>query len=183
MARSDEYNEYQAGRICELIATSTQGLRAICAENYESGDVPKSPSTVYKWLSTHTDFAEQYARAREAQAHLLAEEQVEIADDGRNDWMERHGENNIGWQVNGEHVQRSKLRIDTRKWIASKLHPKVYGERTAVDLNGSLNIGDADEGEIMAKIEELITRGILVLPAGVELLEVDKLEDDGSDLV
>jgi hypothetical protein len=51
-----------------------------------------------------------------------------------NDWMEVHDkdENSIGWKLNGEYVH-SRLRVDIRKWIASKLKPKRYGER--VDLN------------------------------------------------
>ncbi len=60
----------------------------------------------------------------------MAEEIVEIADDGRNDWMEvmsKDGES-IGWRLNGEAVQRSRLRVDARKWLMSKLLPKKYGE-------------------------------------------------------
>ncbi|WP_074633943.1 hypothetical protein [Nitrosospira multiformis] len=55
----------------------------------------------------------------------VAEHALDIADDGSNDWMESHDPENRGWQFNGEHVQRSRLRVETRKWFLSKLMPKV----------------------------------------------------------
>lgn len=67
----------------------------------------------------------------------IAEDILDIGDDGRNDWMEildRKGEPTGGWKVNGEAVQRSKLRSDDRKWLLSKLVPKVFGD--AVTLKG-----------------------------------------------
>jgi len=89
-------------------------------------------SSVFLWLQKHPEFSEQYTRAREAQADALADDILEISDDARNDWMERHGEDSRGWQVNGEHIQRSRLRVESRKWIASKLKPKKYGDKVAV---------------------------------------------------
>ena len=46
--------------------------------------------------------------------------------------MERHGKDDKGYQENGEHISRSRLRIDARKWMAGKLRPKKYGERHIV---------------------------------------------------
>jgi hypothetical protein len=66
----------------------------------------------------------------------LADELLEISDNGLNDWMERNGEGNVGWLVNGEAIQRSKLRVDTRKWVASKLKPKKYGDRQTFEHTG-----------------------------------------------
>jgi hypothetical protein len=83
-------------------------------------------------------------RAREEQADYFAEEILEIADDATNDWMERRDRegNNIGWQENGEAMQRSRLRVDARKWLMSKMAPKKYGEKSTVDMNvdGSLSL-------------------------------------------
>jgi hypothetical protein len=91
-------------------------------------------ATVFRWLGVHEAFRDQYARAREAQADTLADEMLDIADDGDNDWMERKGEDgqSLGWRENGEAIGRSKLRLDTRKWIASKLKPKKYGDKLAL---------------------------------------------------
>ncbi len=66
--------------------------------------------------------------------------------------MERQGEKKSeGWQLNGEHVQRSRLRVDTRKWFLSKLAPKRYGDRQAVEISGQVTFnmqfgGNPDEG-------------------------------------
>ena len=46
-----------------------------------------------------------------------------------------------GYQLNGEHVQRSKLRVDTRKWYLSKILPKKYGDK--INVEGNLNHRDA----------------------------------------
>jgi len=85
--------------------------------------------TVFQWLTRHEEFAQQYAHAREAQADTLADEMLDIADDGSNDWMLRAKNGSVGWEENGEAINRSRLRLDTRKWIASKLKPKKYGDK------------------------------------------------------
>lgn len=75
-------------------------------------------------------FLEQYETARAIQADLMAEELIEIADDGTNDYMEKLLQSGETIEVvNTEHIQRSRLRVDTRKWVASKLKPKKYGEK------------------------------------------------------
>ncbi|WP_315823022.1 hypothetical protein [Paraflavitalea speifideaquila] len=87
-------------------------------------------STVLKWLrENREDFSAQYARAKEEQADFMIEEMIEIADDGTNDLMTIE-KGDISYEVeNKEVTNRSKLRVETRKWIASKLKPKKYGEK------------------------------------------------------
>lgn len=100
-------------------------------------------ATVFNWLRRHKEFVEQYEKAKEEQADALAEDILDIADDGTNDWMEREvgeGEGNTGWKLNGEHVQRSRLRVDARKWIASKLKPKKYGDKSDVHHSGNVTL-------------------------------------------
>lgn len=119
------YTEALADLICERVATSTFGLQRLC-DLYE--DLP-TKTTINLWRYKYPEFSTQYAQAKLKQADLMAEEILEIADDGQNDWMESFGEDGeIGYKINGEHVQRSRLRIDTRKWLASKLLPKQYGQ-------------------------------------------------------
>ena len=126
------YSPELADRICEQVA-SGKSMRTIC----EAEGMP-SMAAVFKWLRTYPEFVEQYARAKEEAADAMAEDILDIADDGRNDWMEQHGEDgeSVGWKLNNEHVQRSKLRVDARKWLAAKLKPKKYGERIATELTG-----------------------------------------------
>ncbi len=134
MGRPSDYNQEIATEICRRM-TAPRSLRSICRDDE---DMP-AISTVMLWLTKHQEFSEQYARAREVMADALAEETLEISDDGRNDWMERQSEAekgagvNNGWVLNGEHVQRSRLRIDARKWFASKLNPKKYGDKVGVE--------------------------------------------------
>lgn len=130
--RPTVYNIDVASQICGRIAQG-QSLKEICRD-----DGMPCTSTVFKWLAEKPEFSDLYAQAREAQADVLADEIIAISDDGTNDWMERQNENgdSLGWVLNGEHVQRSKLRVDARKWIASKLKPKKYGERVVNEHTG-----------------------------------------------
>lgn len=128
--RPSIFTQELADLICERVATHTYGLARLC-EMYD--DMPDK-HTVNQWRFKKPDFSRQYAAAKIAQAELLAEETLDIATDGRNDYMqslsaEEQGE---GWRLNGEHVQRSKLRIDTHKWLAAKLMPKIYGAKIEV---------------------------------------------------
>lgn len=126
--RPTTYTEHLANIICERVATHTFGLKKLCAM-YE--DMPVE-STINLWRKKDPEFSAQYAQAKINQADLLAEEILDIADDATNDWMATLGEDERGegWKYNGEHVNRSRLRIDTRKWLASKLLPKTYGDHS-----------------------------------------------------
>lgn len=66
----------------------------------------------------------------------MADEIIEIADDGSNDWMEREGKA----APNGEMVNRSRLRVDTRKWLMSKMAPKKYGDKMSTELTANVQV-------------------------------------------
>lgn len=127
MSRPTIFDTELSDGILDRIANG-ESLRKICAS-----DGMPCQTTVYRWLRENPEFQQQYARARELQADTLFDETLDIADDASNDWMERHAEENIGWKENGEAIRRSQLRIDTRKWIAGQLRPKVYGSRIQQD--------------------------------------------------
>lgn len=131
--RPSSYTQEIADLICERIANG-ESLRTICAD-----EAMPAKSTVFKWLAERSEFSDQYARAREAQADALFDEIIDIADDGTNDWMEKHSADGeaIGWRENGEALRRSVLRVDARKWMAGKLRPKVYGDRTQMEHTGA----------------------------------------------
>jgi len=86
-----------------------------------------------RWLNEKPELVEQYTRARELQAETLFDELLDIADDASNDWMEINKDGDVRYELNGEHTQRTKIRIDVRKWKISKMLPKKYGERSQVD--------------------------------------------------
>jgi hypothetical protein len=128
--RPTVYSAAVASEICERIADG-ESLRAICRDE---GMPPEN--TVRRWaIEDREGFSAQYARAREAQAESLADEILEIADDATNDW----NEGNDGARVfDHEHVNRARLRVDSRKWLLSKLLPKKYGD--SLDLKHSGNL-------------------------------------------
>jgi len=121
MGRPTLYNEEMAALICERVATSTVGLDRLCKMH---DDMP-SKFTVNLWRYRYPEFSIRYAQAKLIQADLLAEECLEIADDDSKDSMT---DSETGFYTcNTEYIARSRLRIDTRKWLAAKLLPKQYG--------------------------------------------------------
>lgn len=99
-------------RICDMLAQG-KSMVAICGLE----DMP-AQSTVYKWLKENEEFSERYARAREMQADLYADQIIQIADD---------------CEPEAGSVSKARLQIEARKWTASKLSPKKYGDRLEVD--------------------------------------------------
>lgn len=121
-------------KILGRIATSRDSIATI-TENDE--ELP-SETTFFKWKREDEKLAQDYTRAKEDQADLIGEEMLDISDDSTNDYMERKNQDGetVGVQLNAEHVQRSKLRIETRKWLMGKLRPKKYGEFTRNEISG-----------------------------------------------
>jgi hypothetical protein len=139
VGRPSDYAPSIALTICDQIANGTS-LREICSK-------PSMPekSKVMRWLSQFPEFQDQYARAREAQADYWAEEIIDISDDGSNDYMEKERPDGSTYEVvNQEHIQRSRLRVDTRKWLMARMAPKKYSERLQTDNNINVLISLAD---------------------------------------
>ncbi|EHL31972.1 terminase small subunit-like protein [Legionella drancourtii] len=118
--RPTTYTLALAKEICDAIASSSKGIKALCQGH------PHWPNkdTIFTWLKENQDFSDQYARAKQAQIECVVDELLEIADDSSQDQV-FDSEGQI--HFNGQAIQRAKLRIDTRKWLACKLVPKVYG--------------------------------------------------------
>jgi len=101
-----------------------------------------NPATVYRWVAAREDFRERYARAREAQAEHFLDEIIDIADDARNDWIDRATKDGVVTVLNTEHISRSKERIDARKWVMAKLNPKKYGDKMTLAGDPDAPLGD-----------------------------------------
>ena len=125
--RPTQFTKELAISICERIAGG-ESLRAICT------DIGIPNNTVVGWfMDDREGVSEHYARARKIQAEQMFEELLSICDDGQNDWMERNG-----YQVpDQEAIQRSKLRVDTRKWILARMDSNRYSETTKNEMSGS----------------------------------------------
>lgn len=142
IGRPSKFSQDLAENICEQIANG-KSLRAICA-----GDDMPSATTVFKWLNENQDFSEQYARARGRQADHYFEEIVEIAD---------------SVEADSAAVAKARLQVDARKWAASKLAPKKYGEKTELDVkssDGSMTPTVRIDAEEYRKIAEDVLRKI-----------------------
>lgn len=119
MARPSIYSEELGLKICDLLA-SGMSLLQICKQK----EMPDK-ATVFNWLGKKQAFLDNYIRAREAQMETMAHEIEEIADNEEGDFYS----SDKGFVPNHAKIQRDKLRVDTKKWLMSKMKPKKYGER------------------------------------------------------
>ena len=131
--RPSKFTKELAARICERLAAG-ESLRAICRD----GDMPSGP-TVRGWVLNNEGFSQQYTLARELGYQEMADEIIDIADESAGDSYE---DSNGVLRTGQEVVGRSRLRVDTRKWLLSKCLPKIYGDRQHIEMSGNLGIGD-----------------------------------------
>jgi hypothetical protein len=143
MGRPSSFTQEMADRICEHLAEG-RSLRSFCKL-----EIAPSKATVMRWMRDNEAFRDQYARAREDQAETLADEITDIADDGSNDYTTRMRGDEEVEVVNTDHINRSRLRIDARKWFAGKVAPKKYGERSTTEITGK----DGGPIEVIDKLE------------------------------
>lgn len=87
-------------------------------------------TTFYIWIEKDEEKSKQYARAIKMRADLLFDEMLDIADDSSNDFIDQDlGDGLITQKFDHEHVQRSKLRVDTRKWVIERMNAKKYNDK------------------------------------------------------
>jgi hypothetical protein len=161
LGRPESYTEDLGAFICkELMKGKT--LTKICKD-------PKVPclSIVYSWLTPlhpryKEGFSKSYRMAREVQAEVLADQMLDIADDGMNDTYERWNPKTGKMEkvVDYDHIKRSALRVDTRKWEAAHMLPTKYSDR--VQLTGKDN-------------ESLIPSNVKLV---INFIEAEKKEDE-----
>lgn len=131
MGRPSKYNEEIADSICDQIAVG-HSLLKICGDS-----AFPSERAVYRWLEVHEEFRQRYARARELQADHYAAEIIDLADtsvEARKTKIKADGSEEI--EIS-DAVERTRLRIDARKWYASKLAPKKYGDKVQQEISGA----------------------------------------------
>ncbi len=99
------------------------GLKDICASESRFPD----SNTFYRWMIQNPALRELYARSKEDQTQLIEDEMLSIADRAN---------------IRGQHdcVERSKLQIETRKWLMGKLKPKKYGEKQTLEHSGEVTV-------------------------------------------
>jgi len=128
---TDELGE----EICRRMEEGTT-LFQICLAD----DMPARTS-VYDWRDKFPAFADRFTRARVRQMHSWADETVHIADDGTTDYITKKGRNGQEYEAfDSEHVQRSKLRVDTRLRLMAVIAPHVYGEKVSIEHTGDITV-------------------------------------------
>jgi len=149
MGRSTKLTKELAEEICTRIAEG-ETLIQICRDE-------KMPAawTVRKWVAKHEEFRAMYAKAREDQMDTFADQIIEIAEDGSNDWIEKETKSGrIIETLDREHFERSRLRIDTRKFLMSKIARHKYGEKITQEHTGKDGSGLTVEVHVNRKTKE-----------------------------
>lgn len=134
--RPTSYNIDIAKEICNAIASESLGTKKLCAK------YPHWPAheTIFAWMRCNTEFSDMYARAKRHQVEVIVDEIIDISDDDSRDTV--YGQN--GPSCNKEWIARSRLRIDTRKWLAAKLVPRLYGTTVPTPESDPNKEKDAD---------------------------------------
>jgi hypothetical protein len=125
----------------------TRSLAGICRSWKDRPDRP-SERTVIRWLDEEASpgepydtFRRRYARSRQLACDMIFDEILAIADDSSGDEMYDDRGNRL---ENREFVNRSRLRVDTRKWALGRMHPARFGDRVALDHSGHIGMTFAD---------------------------------------
>ena len=129
--RPTKYTKELGIEICHAVANSSNGLLVICEQH------PEFPSarTIREWIFQDPEFSLLYEKAKQEQADYLADEIVAIADTPLIGEVIRQTKDGT-FAETGDNVQRSRLKIDARKWVAAKLKPKKYGDKVDVTSAG-----------------------------------------------
>ncbi len=158
IGRPSDYTQEKADRICEKLSQGIS-LRTICLDE----NMP-ALATIFNWMRTQKGFVEQYARAKEESADALYEETQDIADESLS------GANSADPKSAGAVVQAYRLRVDTRKWMMSKMKPKKYGDKLDMTTNGKdLPVPIMNLGEMNFIVEK------------PEVLKPDVIQSDNSN--
>lgn len=134
--RPSLYTKELADLVCERLSMG-ESLRTVC----KSKDMP-SPATIFKWMREEEGFLKQYEKAKQESTDAMAEDILDIADDLEGDFLQTEDGRTV---ANGVSVQRDRLRVDTRKWLMSKMKPKKYGEKLDIE----------QKSEVVHKYEEM----------------------------
>ena len=142
---STKFTQKIFDEICLRIAEG-ESLRKICKDE-------KMPNitTVWHWLNNNEALDKQYARAREEQAETLVDEMIDIADYKKYDtYLDEDGREKINQEV----ITRSRLRVDARKRVASKVKPKKFGDYTKVQAEiKDTSATSSWLGEVLSEID------------------------------
>ena len=147
------FNQDLADKICELLSIGWT-LKKIC-------NTPGMPNraTIWRWTQADPFFKLQYEEARDFQCDYLADEIISISDDAS---LDIKGEDKYGNTIyDKDHILRSRLMVDSRKWFCAKVRPRRYGEKPEVTMvikpeDTKNNYADLTPTQRMDKLDELL---------------------------
>ena len=144
--RPTTYTPELANYVCNMIGTNACGLNKLTKMYEEFPD----KSTIYAWIRAHSEFSNQYLEARRLQALVLADSMLDIADEipvfEDDKGIERIDSGMLG---------RAKIDFEVLKWHASKMAPKIFGDKQQVEQVTTENDELKKElAELRAKLAE-----------------------------
>jgi hypothetical protein len=175
MADVSDYTKQLGEEICLKVATTPMGLEHLCKKNKHWPCF----QTIYEWRLKNREFGEMYAKAKIAQVEVLVDQTLSIADDTTNDSLLRTDKEGNAVEVcNSEWVNRSRLRVQTRQWHATKLAPMIYGDRTLLTDSTGKKWSEKTNAEKIADLKGLPLEELM------EALEpmIKKLADENGQL-
>ena len=172
--------------VCAWISCG-KSLKSYLKTFGDAYDPPITAFIVYAWLRRDDSFAELYARAKEDRADAHADEIIDIADNSTDDVYVAYDKNGRPYaKIDGKCVNRSRLMIDSRKWVAAKLRPNYYGDKLDLTSGGAVIGKNKGPGrERVAIIQEILDRAaarIGVVPKA-SMKRVDVIEHQPADKV
>jgi len=132
--RPTKYTDKVSKEICRRIANG-ESLNRICFSDH----LP-TKTTVFNWLDDerYEKFLDKYTHARVLQSDTFMDQCVDIADDTANDTITSVGKDGEEYEkVNHEHINRSRLKIDTRIKVAEKMAPRKYSPQQRMEHTGA----------------------------------------------
>lgn len=115
--RPSTYTQELADSLCEALVESDFGLEQVCDGN----DKFPSARTVFRWVENNEEFRQQYVRAKASQAEVQAYRGLKEA-------------------LGATDAQLGRLKWDARRWAASKLGPRAWGDKLDIEHSGSVSM-------------------------------------------
>ena len=158
--RPTKFTKTLADKICERLADG-ESMRSVCRD-----EALPCMSTIFSWLREKPEFLQQYEIAKEECADALVEDMLDIADNHAAQPLLKDGEpvvidGKVVMMVDAVGVNHARLRVDTRKWAASKLKPKKYGDKIQAELTGAnggpIELNHLSDQELQIRLDAVLS--------------------------
>ncbi len=127
-------------------------LDGVSVREFCKRDGAPEERTIYKALARDPEFVQDYARVKDMMMVRFEADLIEIADDTAQDTHTTTYEGGVErTSPNTEWISRARLRVDTRKWLMSKLAPKKYGDHLKIDQETKHSVDDS-VGALMERV-------------------------------